>query len=278
MNFKPCPTCGNPLVQIDSVYRCLHCCRAVTVQQAPLPPRYTFSLRRNAEIAQQAHKNLLNNIDDSKSYCLRRGITEYTIYEWGLGYIPDNFTLLKQEWHKRIIFPIRSNDGHDIIGFGGRKTVADDRAKYINSPASPWYNKSESLYGYHNVPENADTVYLCEGYIDVLSMDAKGFAYPVASLGTALTAEQALLIRKKAQRVVVCYDADEAGQKNALRAIDLLAKAGFKTQDINVLVVRDAKDVDEALQHGCTLCEQSLPRYLEERQYYDIIVDALINT
>lgn len=278
MKLEKCPVCGKPSVQIDGAYRCLYCGRAWENQQRTPPRNNAFMLSQNEKVKTQAHKNLLNNIDGSLDYCLRRGITMYTIQEWELGYAPENFELLPATWHKRILFPIRSNDGQSVIGFGGRKTTTDNRAKYLNSPKSAWYNKSESLYGYHNVPENAETVYLCEGYIDVLSMDAKGFAYPVASLGTALTIEQALLIRQKAQRVVICYDADEAGQKNALRVIDLLAKAGFKTPEINVLVVSDAKDVDEALQHGCTLCEQSLLGYLNERQAYDLFVDALINT
>lgn len=272
-----CPACGRLSAIINNVPHCLYCGRTWENQEAAQPKPSKFLLAQNERIRDQAHKNLLNNIDGSLDYCVRRGITIYTILSLKLGYVPENFERLPISWHRRILFPIYSNDGEHIIGFGGRKITTDQRAKYLNSPKSPCYNKSESLYGYHLVPDDAETVYLCEGYIDVLSMDSKGFAYPVASLGTALTAEQALLIRAKANRVVICYDADAAGQKSTLRAIELLSKAGFKTSDINVLVISDAKDVDEALQHGGTLCEQSLLRYLHERGEYEMFVDALVN-
>lgn len=201
-----------------------------------------------------------------------------TILDWQLGYVPEQFSLMPQSWWRRILFPIFSNDGTHVIGFGGRKTTTDDRAKYMNSASGPIYNKSESLYGYNLVPNDADVVYLCEGYVDVLSMDSKGFAYPVASLGTSLTPYQALLIRQKANRIVICYDNDEAGQRSTLRAIELLTKAGFKTAEMGVLLVSDAKDVDEALQHGCTLREMSLLQYLADRGEYEMFVDALVNT
>lgn len=280
MKLLKCPACGKPSVTIEGINHCLYCGR--TWDEKPV--ENTIAKRRsilnvNQRTMEQANQNLLNNIDGALSYCLqKRGITMYTIEKWQLGYAPENFRMMSAMWHKRLLFPIRSNDGQYVISFGGRKiSHEDDRAKYLNGYASPVYNKSESLYGYHFVPEDADVIYLCEGYVDVLSMDAKGFHYPVASLGTALTEQQALLIRKKAKRVVIAYDADDAGQKNTLRAINIFAKAGFKTQEISVLVVSDAKDVDEALQHGCALREQSLLGYLLEREKYDQFVDALVN-
>ncbi len=278
IKLPKCPVCGKPSVVVDGIQRCLYCGRTYQEQTVSTSPRASMLYRNNERIMHQAHKNLLNNNDGSLDYCHRRGITSHTIQEWKIGYLPKEQKSMSDLWSCRIIFPIMSNDGAHVIGFGGRKITSDQRAKYLNSPNGPIYNKSESLFGYHMVPDDADTIYLCEGYIDVLSMDAKGFAYPVASLGTALTMEQAILIRKKARRVVVAYDSDEAGQKNTLRAIDLLAKAGFKTDEINVLVIFDAKDVDEALQHGATLCEQSLLGYLNERGQYDMFVDALINS
>lgn len=277
MNFTPCPICGRPSAQINGAYHCFYCGRDWENQPAPTQSKSSFLYQQNEKIKNQAHKNLLNNLDGSLDYCRRRGINLGTIMSWQLGYVPKQFSLLPINWWERILFPIMSNDGDKVIGFGGRKTTVDDRAKYMNSPNGPTYKKSESLYGYNLVPDDAETVYLCEGYVDVLSMDSCGFAYPVASLGTSLTSDQALLIRKKAQRIVICYDNDEAGQKNTLRAIDLLMKAGFKTQEIDVLVVSDAKDVDEALQHGCALCEKSLLRYLMEREEYELFVNALIN-
>lgn len=275
---KKCPVCGRRAVEIDGMYRCLYCGRAWDDQPVVAPKPLEALYAQNERICEQAHKNLLNNIDGSLTYCLSRGMTEHLIKEHKLGYTPAGYRMMTSMWERRLLFPIFTSDGKHVCAFGGRKIVADDRPKYVNSYASPIYNKSESLYGYNLVPEHADTIYLCEGYVDVLSMDVKGFAYPVASLGTALTIEQSIMIRKKASRVVVCYDADEAGQKNALRAIDLLATAGFKTNEIDVMVIADAKDVDEALQHGCTLSEQRLLGYLAARQEYEAFVDALINT
>lgn len=278
MKFEQCPVCGRPSAQINGAYHCFYCGRDWENQPVSTQSKSSFLYQQNEKIKNQAHKNLLNNLDGSLDYCRRRGINLGTIMSWQLGYVPKQFSLLPINWWERILFPIMSNDGDKVIGFGGRKTTVDDRAKYMNSPNGPTYKKSESLYGYNLVPDDAETVYLCEGYVDVLSMDSCGFAYPVASLGTSLTSDQALLIRKKAQRIVICYDNDEAGQKNTLRAMDLLMKAGFKTQEIDVLVVSDAKDVDEALQHGCALCEKSLLRYLLEREEYELFVNALINT
>lgn len=277
MKFASCPVCGRISAKLNDQFHCFFCGRDWENLSEPTQKKSSFLYKQNERIKNQAHKNLLNNIDGSLDYCLRRGIGMGTILEWELGYAPDQFSFLPVSWWKRILFPIMSNDGEHVIGFGGRKTTVDDRAKYMNSPASAIYQKSESLYGYNLVPEDAERVYLCEGYVDVLSMDSSGFAYPVASLGTSLTKEQTLLLRKKAQHVVICYDNDEAGQKSTLRAIDLLMKAGFKTPEISVLVVSGAKDVDEALQHGCTLCEKSLLKYLSERGEYELFVDALIN-
>ena len=277
MKFKPCAVCGRLSAQLNGQYHCFYCGRDWDNMPQPTQSKSSFLYKQNEKIKQQAHKNLLNNLDGSLDYCRRRGIQMGTILDWQLGYIPNQFALLPVNWWNRLLFPIMSNDGDKVIAFGGRKTTVDDRAKYVNSPNGPTYKKSESLYGYNLVPEDAERVYLCEGYIDVLSMDSSGFAYPVASLGTALTADQALLLRKKAQQVVICYDSDEAGQKNTLRVISLLTKAGFKTHEISVLEVSGAKDVDEALQHGCKLCEKTLLRYLIDREENELFVDALIN-
>jgi DNA primase len=278
MKFKPCIMCGRLSAEINGSYHCFFCGRDWENQPEPTQSKSSFLYQQNEKIKAQAHKNLLNNLDGSLDYCLRRGIKMGTILDWQLGYVPDQFSLLPVNWWKRILFPIMSIDGTRIIAFGGRKTTVDDRAKYVNSPNGPTYKKGESLYGYSLVPEYAEKVYLCEGYVDVLSMDSSGFAYPVASLGTSLTSNQALLLRKKAQQIVICYDNDEAGQKSTLRAIDLLIKAGFKTSEINILLPEGAKDVDEALQHGCTLREKSLLRYLSEREEYELFVNALVNT
>ncbi len=276
MKIKKCPFCGQLSAEIEGKYHCLYCGR-VEDEAPPKIPNNSFLYGSNQTIADAAHKNLLNNVDGSLTYCLNRGLTMHTIENWKLGYAPAGFRFLPAIWEHRILFPIFSNDGAHIVGFGGRKTTVDERAKYLNSPASAIYRKSSSLYGYNLVPDNADEVYLCEGYVDVLSMDAHGMFYPVASLGTSLTAEQSVLLRKKTQNITIAYDSDSAGQRNTVRAIDLLMRAGFKTNEINILVVSDAKDVDEALTHGGTLQKQTLMGYLLEQGHYDLAADALIN-
>ena len=108
----------------------------------------------------------------------------------------------------------------------------------------------------------------------MLAMDANGFSYPVASLGTALTKEQAALLRSKAQTVVLAYDADDAGRKGLFRAVVQLLRAGFYGNELSVLQPKGAKDVDEALTHGAALCEYNLSQFLARYKQFDVLLDA----
>ena len=227
MNNARCPYCGHYLVFLKSGKKCLCCGRGASddKNEFAFPP--SVALETNAQIVTKARINLLKNIDGSYDYCIKRGITPDVMDKWELGYAPENFFYMKPFWWNRIIFPIRSNDGKSVIGFGGRTIKAvskeDGVPKYLNSPASDIYNKSESLYGY-SLAQQGEKIYLCEGYIDVLSMSSHNYN-AVAALGTALTPQQALILRKKSEHICLCYDSDKPGQKAAVHAALLLTKS-----------------------------------------------------
>ncbi|MBO4353869.1 MAG: toprim domain-containing protein, partial [Clostridia bacterium] len=126
--------------------------------------------------------------------------------------------------------------------FGGR-SLDDSTPKYLNTSDTPAFKKSRNLFAL-NFARNSgyDYMILCEGYMDVIAMHMAGFTNAVATLGTALTAEQARVLAKYTKKIVLCYDSDEAGQNATKRALPILAEAGLETR---VLTVRDAKDPDE---------------------------------
>ncbi|SDA10289.1 DNA primase [Ruminococcus sp. YE71] len=202
-----------------------------------------------------------------------RGLTPETVKKYGMGFAPKSWTALKNHMMSlgysedelidarlisrsknntkntfdffvdRAMFPFIDLTGN-ILGFGGR-TLSDDPRKYVNSADSPIYNKKKFLFSLNfakNTAVKEHKLLLCEGNLDVISLYQAGFQNAVASCGTALTPEQAKLMQTYAQEVVICYDSDEAGQKAADRAIDILGQAGLKT---TVIKMKGAKDPDE---------------------------------
>lgn len=144
-------------------------------------------------------------------------------------------------FRKRLMFPIfdlRSN----IIGFGGR-VLDDSMPKYLNSPETMVFNKGSNIFGL-NIAKNfiKDSLILVEGYMDVISLHQSGIQTAVATLGTALTEEQAKLLARYAKTIYICYDSDEAGRNATLRAIDLLEKTSVRAM---VCDFTGAKDPDE---------------------------------
>ena len=204
-------------------------------------------------------------------YMQERGISPQIAKRFGLGCAPDSWdSLLKamaqkdysekelfdaglvkrgqrggfyDTFRNRLMFPVIDVRG-DVIGFSGR-ILSGDGAKYMNSPDTLVYNKSRNLFGL-NLAKKSKSGYLLlvEGNVDVVSLHQAGFDSAVASLGTALTAEQARLMSRYTSEIILCYDADEAGQKAAQRAIGLLEKLDMK---VRVLRIPDAKDPDEYL-------------------------------
>ena len=141
------------------------------------------------------------------------------------------------------MFPIIDTAGN-VIAFGGR-VMDDSKPKYLNSSDTPAFQKRKNLFALNFAKNHCtDRLILCEGYMDVISLHAYGFENAVATLGTAITPEQARLMTKYTKQVVICYDADEAGQRAALKAMEVLGQVGM---DVRVLHVTDAKDPDEFL-------------------------------
>lgn len=124
------------------------------------------------------------------------------------------------------MFPIIDLRGN-VIAFGGR-IMTDEKPKYLNTSDTPVFKKSENLFSLNNAKSSGTrTLILCEGYMDVIALNQAGFTNAVATLGTALTNEQAVLMKRYADEVIICYDADGAGQKATARAIDILRNAGL---------------------------------------------------
>ena len=139
------------------------------------------------------------------------------------------------------MFPIQ-DASQKVIGFGGR-VMGDGKPKYLNSPETPIFDKSRNLFGL-NYAKNSRAGYMiiCEGYMDVIAMHQAGFTMAVASLGTAFTTGQAMILKRYTDEVILSYDSDGAGTKAALRGIGILKEAGLKGK---VLDLRPHKDPDE---------------------------------
>ncbi|MCP3982696.1 MAG: DNA primase [bacterium] len=165
----------------------------------------------------------------------------------------------------RLIFPIRDIQGR-TIAFGGR-TLADDDAKYINSPETPAYTKGEHLYGLDQARESIRRegfAVVVEGYLDLAAVVGAGCENVVASLGTAFTPAQARLLARYTERVVVSYDGDSAGAKAAARSLDLLLHQGF---DVRVVELPEGQDPDDFIRDAGAAaygrCLREAPEYIE---------------
>ena len=205
---------------------------------------------------------------DAKGYIIKRSLTQKTVDRFGLGYsglkgyeLIDHLKKLgysedemvvaklagKNErgyypfFRNRIMFPIIDVTGA-IIGFGGR-VMDDSTPKYLNTPDTPAFNKGRNLFALNYAKDHcSEEIILCEGYMDVIALHAAGFRNAVATLGTALTQEQARLIKRYTNRVVLSYDGDRAGKAATDRGMKILAEAGI---DVRILRVTGAKDPDE---------------------------------
>lgn len=205
-------------------------------------------------------------------YLKNRGLSDETIKSFGLGYsgrdgsglyqyLKDKeysdallkesglFTwdekrnTMSEKFWNRVMFPIMDIN-RKVIGFGGR-VFGDAKPKYLNSPETKLFDKSRNLYGlYAARAARQKNIIICEGYMDVISLHQAGFTNAVASLGTALTSQQAALLHRYTKEVLLMYDSDEAGIKAALRGIPLLRNAGLSSKVVNL---KPYKDPDELL-------------------------------
>ena len=205
-------------------------------------------------------------------YAQSRGMSKGTLTRFGIGFAPDSWDSLCKamrakgytdeelkdaglvsvsqkngniydRFRNRLMFPIIDVRGN-VIGFGGR-VMDNSTPKYLNSPETEIFNKRKNLFAL-NVAKKTKLGYLIlvEGYMDAIALHQYGFDCAVASLGTSLTEEHAVLLSRYTEQVVLIYDGDEAGQNATKRAIPMLEKAGLQ---VKVLQMRDAKDPDEFL-------------------------------
>lgn len=249
---------------VDAVQKLADMC-GMTVPENDDP---AFSIRKrvleaNVAAARFFRKNL--STDKGKAaaeYLIRRGLSPKAVQSFGIGYATDGWYDLTNEltrqgfsraeleaarlcskgknggyydfFRDRVMFPIINERG-DVIAFSGRVLVSNDEGrKYMNSPDTPAYSKSRALYGIHLAKRTKeDFLLLVEGNMDVVALHQAGFDNAIATCGTALTPQQAQIMRKTAAKAVICFDQDEAGKKATDKAIDILTQA-----DIDVRVLR----------------------------------------
>ena len=201
----------------------------------------------------------------------KRGLSPAIIRRFGIGYAPNDFGALSAVLRKqgytdeemkaaflcgisqksgraydmfrdRVMFPVLDTTGN-VIAFSGRDVGGQDARKYVNSSDTPAFQKRRNLFALNFARNHcAEQLILCEGNVDVVSLHDAGFENAVASLGTALTDEQARVMAKYTKQIVLAYDSDEAGQRATHRAMGIFAKVGL---DVRVLRMEGAKDPDE---------------------------------
>lgn len=273
----------------------------------------------NRQAARFFFKALREKANPGYTYMKNRGISEDILNKFGIGYADERWDSLYKhllslgykedklmelgliskskdryfdKFRDRVIFPIMNTSGK-VIGFGGR-IIGDGEPKYLNSQESGVFQKKYNLYGLNlsgKDVRNEDAIVLVEGYMDVVSLYQHGIRNVSASLGTALTENQARLIKRYTKNVILSYDADQAGQNAALRGLDILYREGCRAK---VLKVNDGKDPDEfikkngkqafkelmdnALPYGDFKLNMAKSKYdlNDEQQRIDFLRDAVV--
>ena len=229
--------------------------------------------KMNADAARYFHSCLFSDNPEARAalayFTESRRLSLATIKHFGLGFAPNSFDAFSKymlskgytfdelvagflcgksergkyydAFRNRVMFPIIDVSGN-VIAFGGR-VMDDSKPKYKNSSDTPVFKKSRNLFAL-NFARGAceECLILCEGYMDVIALHAAGITNAVATLGTAITSEQARVMSRYTKKVIISYDADEAGRRAATRALALLEEVGL---DVSVLTVPGAKDPDE---------------------------------
>ena len=234
--------------------------------------------KMNTDAAKYFHQRLFDKTPDAQNalayFTQKRGLSLATIKHFGLGFAPNSYNMFSKHmlslgytydelvagflcgkseergtyydaFRNRVMFPIIDVSGN-VIAFGGR-VLDNSTPKYKNSSDTPVFKKSRNLFALNFARHTCqESLILCEGYMDVIAMHAAGFANAVATLGTAITAEQARIISRYTKKVIISYDSDEAGQKAAMRAVKLLSEVGL---DVVILKIPGAKDPDEYIKN-----------------------------
>ncbi|MFY0546080.1 DNA primase [Brevibacillus sp. H7] len=259
-------------------------------QKEEEPPEQTAKqvmLKAHEFVAQVYHYMLTKTPygTEAMKYLQKRGLSAQTIAEFQIGFAPDSWDFVTQLLQKRgfpqdlmveagllaksdsgrifdrfrgrLMFPIHNTQG-GVIGFGGR-SLDGSMPKYMNSPESPLFSKSSTLFNLHRARpfiRKRKQAILLEGYVDVVSAWQAGFQQGVATLGTALTEQQAKMLRRNVDSVVVCYDGDVAGQEATAKAIHVLQQAGCT---VRIAPLPQGTDPDDFIrQHGAEAFSQQV--------------------
>ncbi|MCD4667709.1 MAG: DNA primase [Sulfurimonas sp.] len=245
------------------------------------------------------YQTLLTSKQTALEYIKDRGIYESSIEKFGIGYAPDSnatinyiksqsFTMAESvemgvvgydsgrnfaRFIERITFPIHSANG-SIVGFGGR-TITGHQAKYVNSPETPFFNKSRLLYAYHHAKQalyKHKEIIITEGYLDVIMLHQAGFDNAVATLGTALTHEHLPLLRKGEPKIIMAYDGDKAGRAAALKASKLLSASGFNG---GVIIFGEGLDPADMVKNGAI--EELAGMIREPKVFIEFVLDEILS-
>ena len=219
--------------------------------------------------AAEFYKKMLLENKEAKNYLLKRGINETIIEEFSLGFAPVSADELIKKYDKdilqkigllsfknRIIIPIQDEKGN-FIAFGARAMADSQGPKYLNSPESPVFNKSRSLFGLYQAKDSIkelDSVILMEGYFDVISAHSHGLANVVATLGTALTEQHIRIVARysESRRIYLAFDSDEAGVNATNRGAEIIKSAFSGLGEIRHF---DENFADSTVKQDRTACE-----------------------
>ena len=218
----------------------------------PGAPARTYLDQR--QISSAARHDFRLGYASSERHALRdhlaaMGVSVDTMIEAGLLIHGDDIAVPFDRFRNRIIFPICDLSGR-VIAFGGRAMDSDAQAKYLNSPETPLFHKGATLYNLHNARKSAHetgNIIAVEGYVDVIALTTAGLSHVVAPLGTALTAEQCLLLWRMADEPILCFDGDKAGLKAAYRAIDTALPLLGAERSLRFVLLPEGLDPDELL-------------------------------
>jgi len=216
---------------------------------------------RAHDLAAKYYHHILMNTEAGRpglQYLLSRGLSRTTIETFGLGFAPDTWDVLRKfllkrgfeeellteagllsessnrkgkyfdKFRNRVMFPIHDGQGQ-VIAFGGRVMNKEEKPKYLNSPETPLFHKGRHLYSLHRARPSMrkeNQAILLEGYMDVIAAYQNGIENVVAALGTALTADQVRMLGRNVEEIIMSFDGDEAGQKAALRSLDVVKETG----------------------------------------------------
>lgn len=268
----------------------------LTVQAAhPIDSR-TQAIYDLHSAAQRLYQHILLNTTSGETALAylhdKRQLSDAVIKQFGIGFAPDDNVLLqyakdqniapdilqaselfitndqgvmRDRFAGRIVWPIKTARGQ-VVGFSGRALASDNTIKYMNSPESPFFTKGKILYNFDrakNQMRQTNTALIFEGFMDVISADMAGKTMGVATMGTALTQEHVQQLARVAQRILLVYDGDEAGQKAAKRAITLI-RTHAQQVEIGIVHLPDQLDPDDLrIQRGTAALQQALEQNIQ---------------